>query len=75
MTITVKTIDGESKELKIHRKTGNNDGNSLYDKQGHILVEDTERYFATYTGFDKLVTIQDYTFGKLITKRSFFGNQ
>jgi hypothetical protein len=75
MTITVKTIDGESKELKIHRKTGNNDGNSLYDKQGHILVEDTERYFATYTGFDKLVTIQDYTFGKLITKRSFFVNQ
>ena len=74
MTITVNTANGESQELKIHLKRGNNDGNTLYDKQGHVLVEDTERYFATFTSFDKLVTIQDYTFGKLITKRSFFGN-
>lgn len=74
MTISVSPIEGDIQTLRIFRKSGFSDANTLIDKSGQMLVEDTERYFATFTGFDKLVTIQDYTFGKLITKRSFFDN-
>ncbi|PCJ66282.1 MAG: hypothetical protein COA58_05765 [Bacteroidetes bacterium] len=74
MIIQVNSTNGKTQKLNIHRKNGSNLGNTLVDRRGNILVEDTERYFATYTGFDRLVTIQEYTFGKLITKRSFFGN-
>lgn len=72
MTITVKTYSGQSKTLNIFRK-GSNDSKTIYDKNGDLLVKDTDRYFATFTDFDRLVTIQDYVFGKIITKRSFFG--
>ena len=72
MTVTVKTYEGESKTLNIFRK-GSNQNKTIYDNNGDLLVKDTDRYFATFTGFDRLVTIQDYVFGKIITKRSFFG--
>ncbi|MDA8886602.1 DUF4340 domain-containing protein [Bacteroidia bacterium] len=75
MSIEVELKNGDKQKLNIHRKKGISDVNTLVDKNGNVLVDDTERYFATFTSFDKLVTIQDYTFGKLIVKRSFFGQK
>ena len=75
MRITLILKTGDQKSINIYRKTSQDGDNTLTDKKGHTIVEDTERYFATFSGFDRLVTIQEYTFGKLITKRSFFGMQ
>jgi len=72
MEIAVTDLKNEVKKLQIYRK-GNFDGNqTLHDKNGDVIVADVERYFATYSGMDSLVTIQDYVFGKIITSRSLF---
>jgi len=71
MTITVKLNDGKTNTLKLHKKKSG-EGNTIYDKSGNPLVEDTERYFASFTDFPYLVTIQDYVFGKLLVKRSYW---
>lgn len=73
LQIKVTDKNGETKELNLHRKGPGSDVNTLVDKRGNTILEDTERYFATFTGFPYLVTVQEYTFGKLIVKRSFFG--
>ncbi len=75
MQIALTLTNGQTQTLNIHRKGGISDENTLVDKNGHVIAQDTERYFATFTGFDKLVTIQDYIFKKIITKRTFFGMQ
>ena len=72
LLITVKDIAGISKELKIYKKGSDSEG--LKDSKGNLLAYDPERYFATFTGFDKLVTVQEYTFGKLFAKHSEFQN-
>lgn len=72
LTITVKPYEYSERELKLFKKGGLVSGRSLYDKKGDAIVEDVERYFAAYTGFDRLVTVQDYTIGKLLVKRDYF---
>ena len=56
----------------MYRKGSFQMDNSLYDKRGQLILEDTERYFATLTNFPYLVTVQEYTIGKLLVKRSYF---
>ena len=72
MTISAVLTNGKTKELRLHRKGGITDGQTLFDKDGNTIVQDTERYFATFTGFKQIVTVQEYVFGKLITRRSYF---
>ena len=72
ITIKVNPIQGKSIALNLYRKGDFKIGNNLYDKQGQVILEDTERYFATFTDFPYLVTVQDYTMGKLLVKRSYF---
>jgi hypothetical protein len=72
MTIRVVLQNGKVQELNLHRKGSNEGDNTLIDARGNTVVQDTERYFATFTGFHTLVTIQEYVFGKMITRRSFF---
>lgn len=69
--LTLNKTNGESIVLNLHQKKSGN-GNTIYDKFGKPLVEDTERYFATFTNFPFLVTVQDYVFGKLLVKRSYW---
>lgn len=71
VTLRVAHIDGSIKSLRLFRKKSA-DGNTVYDKNGDPLVEDTERYFATFTGFSQLVTVQEYVFGKQLVKRSYW---
>ena len=72
MTISAVLTNGKTKELRLHRKGGITDGQTLFDKDGNTIIQDTERYFATFTGFKQIVTVQEYVFGKLITRRSYF---
>jgi hypothetical protein len=72
MSIEVVPTKGKPIELNLHRKGSFQAGNSLYDQRGQLIVEDTERYFATFTDFPFLVTVQEYTMGKLLVKKSYF---
>ncbi|MEY2923913.1 MAG: hypothetical protein RLZZ337_453 [Bacteroidota bacterium] len=72
MEIAVTSKQGKTTKLALRRK-GDFDGNqTLHDKKGDVIVGDVERYFATFTGMDSLVTVQDYVFGKIITSKSLF---
>lgn len=75
MTLTVYEVNGDSTAINLFRKGSKIEDKTIYDKRGNIVMEDTERYFATFTGFDQLVTVQDYVFGKNITIRSLFAEQ
>lgn len=70
MKLKVKTTSKEI-ELLVFKK-GNDGANTLIDKKGNLLTYDPERYFATFTGFDRLVTIQDHVFNKILVNRSDF---
>jgi hypothetical protein len=72
MTIAAVLTNGHTQELKLYRKGNFTDGQTLVDKNGNTVIQDTERYFATFTGFKEVVTVQEYVFGKMITRRSFF---
>lgn len=72
LIITVKPVNQPERELKLFKKGGLVDGRTLYDKNGDPIVEDVERYFATISGFNRLVTVQDYIIGKLLVKRNNF---
>lgn len=71
--VLVEDVEGERKELNIFPK-GKEGDLSLTDENGNVLAYDPERYYATFTGFDHLVTIQEYTFGKILAKRKDFSN-
>ncbi len=72
MKITVTDNNNTKTTLNVYRKGSFSGDQTLIDKNGNVIVEDVERYFATFTGFDRLVTIQDYTFKKILIPRSFF---
>lgn len=72
MSIKVVPKQGDPITLNLHQKGLSQSKNSLYDKRGQPIVEDTERYFATFTDFPYLVTVQHFTMGKLLVKRSYF---
>jgi hypothetical protein len=72
LSITALLKNGKSTEMKLHRKGNFAEGQTLVDQKGNTVVQDTERYFATFTGFKYLVTVQEYVFGKMIVQKSFF---
>ncbi|MBR9861022.1 DUF4340 domain-containing protein [bacterium] len=71
ITVTVVNTDGKSKTMKVYPKM-NSEDQSLVDRKGNVLAYDPERYFATFTDFPELVTVQDYVFGKIFANRSDF---
>ncbi|MBT8326410.1 MAG: DUF4340 domain-containing protein [Bacteroidia bacterium] len=66
------SAQGEKQKLNVFRKGQYLDGNTLVDKSGDEIVTDVHRYFASFGDFKYLVTIQDYTFGKILIPRSYF---
>ncbi|HAY89404.1 MAG TPA: hypothetical protein DCY51_08190 [Bacteroidetes bacterium] len=71
LTITTRTNSGEERSMHLFEKKSTTN-NSLYDRNGNMIVEDTERYFAKISSYPFLVTVQHYVMGKLIAKRSYF---
>lgn len=69
--VLVEDINGSKKELNLFPK-GKEGDLSLTDENGNILAYDPERYYASFTGFDHLVTIQEYTFGKILAEHMDF---
>jgi hypothetical protein len=74
MTITTRTASGEEKSMRLYEKTSSSN-NTLYDRNGNIIVEDTERYFAKISTYPYLVTVQHYVMGKLMAKRQYFAEE
>ena len=68
-TIRVTPVAGEMVQLTVYPKGGNK---SLFDRSGNPIVEDTDRYFARFNDFHRIVTIQDYVFHQLLIPGSFF---
>ena len=66
------TAGNNTQRLNVFRKGNFLAGNTLVDKSGDEIVADVHRYFATFGNFKYLVTIQDYTFGKILIPRSYF---
>ena len=71
--VVVNLTNGKQQTLNLYQKKSG-DGNTIYDKTGNPIVEDTERYFASFTGFPYLVTVQEYIFGKILVKRSYWND-
>ena len=69
--IIVTTTKGKEIELKVYEK-GRKDDRSVVDKDGNVLAYDVERYFAQFTGFPELVTIQEFVFGQILAERTDF---
>jgi hypothetical protein len=72
LVIKVNPVSAPSVSLKVYRKGSQQSDNTLVDKHGHLIVEDVERYYARFTGFNHLVTIQDYTFNNILIPRRYF---
>lgn len=71
--LEIELLAGNNKHrMKVFRKGQYLDGNTLVDKTGDEIVTDVHRYFASFDDFKYLVTIQDYTFGKILIPRSYF---
>lgn len=60
--INVTRTDGTSATLRVFYKPITADTKSLYDKEGNLLVYDSDNYFALIDGSAELITVQDYIF-------------
>lgn len=58
--------------LSIYEKPIDERTGALYDKSGNPLTQDTDKYFAFYNKLNRLLLIQDYTFGKVMVRRQDF---
>lgn len=72
MHISVHLTNNEVKTLTLFEKGDKLGDQTLYDKKGEVLAYDQERYFATFSPMNKLVTVQDYVVGELLKNRSDF---
>lgn len=64
------TADEQVQTLKVYRKPSYDKMHGLYDKEGNEILYDPERYYATISGFDQPLVIQDYVFRNIFIKRS-----
>jgi len=67
--------NGDTDTLTIFPK-GSYDGmKGLYDKDGNRLAYDPTRFFAKWSKLERLLIIQDYTFGKVLLRAEDFINR
>jgi len=74
-TITVKSKNRGTDELKFYPKSANEKMHGLYDEEGKALVHDPSRYYALYNKIDRVLIVQDYTFGKVMQTSKDFLNR
>lgn len=65
-TITVKSKNRGTDELKFYYKKSNEKMHGLYDENGNALLNDPSRYYGLYNKLDQVLIVQDYTFGKVM---------
>ncbi|MFT5513739.1 MAG: hypothetical protein ACI8SE_002148, partial [Bacteroidia bacterium] len=74
-TILVKSTNRGTDELKFYPKKSGEKMHGLYDEQGNALVHDPSRYYALYNKMDRVLIVQDYTFGDVLKTSSDFLNR
>lgn len=74
-TITVNSKSRGTDELKFYLKNSNEKMHGLYDEDGNALVSDPSRYYALYNKIDRVLIVQDYTFGKVMQTADQFLNR
>jgi hypothetical protein len=70
--INIKRTDGSTAKLTVYYKPVTSDTKSIYDKDGNLLVYDTDNYFALIEGNPELITVQDYIFRHIFKDYQYF---
>ncbi len=73
--IFLKEKSGDTDTLTIYPKGSYEGMKGLYDKQGNRLAYDPARFYATWSKLDRLLIVQDYTFGKVLLRAEDFINR
>ena len=74
-TITVNSKNRGKDELKFFKKDAYEKMHGLYDENGNPLVNDPSRYYALYNKLNRVLIVQDYTFGKVMKEAKDFTNR
>lgn len=70
--IDIKRTDGLTAKLSVYYKPVTSDTKSIYNKDGELLVYDTDNYFALIEGSPELITVQDYIFRHIFKNYQYF---
>lgn len=70
--IDIKRTDGTKAKLSVFYKPVTADTKSVYNKDGELLVYDTDNYFALMEGSPELITVQDYIFRHIFKDYKYF---
>ncbi len=65
-TIRVKSSNREIDELKFYTKKPHEKMHGLYDNEGNQFANDPSRFYALYNKLNRVLIVQDYTFGKVL---------
>ncbi len=71
-TIRVESTNRGVDELQFYTKKSHDKMHGLYDKDGNKLAHDPSRFYALYNKMDRVLIVQDYTFGKVLQTASNF---
>ena len=74
-TIRVKSKNRGVDELKFYPKNTHEKMHGLYDKDGNALTQDPSRFYALYNHLERVLIVQDYTFGKVLQTAENFKNR
>jgi hypothetical protein len=67
-SLKVKDTKGMLHTLDVHRRPASDRTHGLYDKDGNKLAHDPSRYYGISNKYNRVVLIQDYTFGKVLVR-------
>ncbi|MCB9245033.1 MAG: hypothetical protein H6606_01265 [Flavobacteriales bacterium] len=73
--ITLTKRSGQSDTLTIFPKGSYEGMKGLYDNKGNRLAYDPDRYYAIWSRLPRLLTVQDYTFAKVLRTYPEFFNR
>lgn len=73
--ISLSIKNGKADTLYIYPKGSYEGMKGLYDNNGNKLAHDPDRYYAVWSRLERLLTIQDYTFNKVLVVYPDFFNR
>ena len=70
--LRVKDTRGKTHTLDVHLRPATDRTHGLYDKEGTKLAHDPSRYYGITSKYNRVVLIEDYTFGKVLVRYADF---
>lgn len=67
-TISVRSKNRGFDELSFYLKPIGDRTGTMVDKDGNVLADDADRFYGIYNKLDRLLIVQDYTFGKVLVR-------